>query len=286
MKRILVFLIFSLGVSASVHPPLSLKGTGIAQISFEDRDITQLTFAKEGGKYRVFLADSTGKETELDAYESDREVLSVFYEDTSGNGIKEIFILTRGNGEYKVEVYSETYKLGWDMYEMGKAYALSDYLTCMFKDKKDVDAGMIRKAVKKLYPADYESFEFWTYDTEGKIYEGLDLFSGRVVGYYDFEGNNVDSLEKAQNYIVSYGNNIYGKFMKWENFALNEIFEGKAVDGKIVYNGRYEFASDGVYRIGTYVDGVEEGEWQDYLSGSLLKIYYKNGVVIRSEPAD
>ncbi len=282
-KKFIIFIMTIFGLMAEIHPTLSLKGTGIGESSLYEWNITKLSF--DQGKYfiNINLENDKGDKYVIGNLDKGTEVLSVFYDDISGDSLKEVFLITRFEGKYGVEVYQETYRMGYDEYEFNKVYSLSDYLSGLFADEKNLNANKVRKITKNLLPADYGTVGYWNHDQEGKFYKGIDFFNGTLVGYYTYEGEKLDNIENANNYVVHFRDNIYGRFIALEGYGLYEIFEGKIVEDKVIEHGKYAFSIEGAHRHGEYVNGVKEGKWYDYLRGGEMYYYYENGVEVGSE---
>ncbi len=287
-KTLLTFMIIIKIIVAEIHPTLSLKGTGIGENSYEKLNITKLSFSEDKNYVNVNLENDNGEKYVLGRLEKNTEVLSVFYDDISGDTLKEVFLITRLDGKYAVEVYQEEFIQCFGTYEFDKVYPLSDYLSKIFVNEKNLNASKVRGVTKNLLPANYSSVGYWTQWEEENFYKGTDYYNGKLIAYYNYNGEKLSSIEEANNYLVDYGNNIYGIFSgsTFDGFNLLEIFQGKVEKGKIIKDGEYQLRTEGVYRRGQYVNGLEEGKWYDYLRGGAMYYYYEKGVEVKREVVD
>lgn len=268
--------LWSLSIFGKVHPNISLKYLqGNKKDSFLgdmiEIDDSELRFEKRDGRYNIFIYDNTGRKSPIDSFEEEREILSVFFHEISGDTLKEIFMITRYKDKY--EIYS--YGVSYDRfsYFFGSLNRLNNLLNNHFKNTKNLNASMVKKELKGKVPLDYGSLEFWPTDKDS-FYKGIDLLKGEFLGYYDHSGNKVKSSDKADYYLRRYRDNIYGKFEKVESFSLTSIFEGRETDQPPYYvkQGKYRSSYGEGYEEGSYIDDTKHGNWE-----TIERMYHTYG---------
>lgn len=267
MKKLLIIMIlWSISILGKVHPNISLKYLqGDKEGSFLEEMIdinrSELRFEKKDGRYDVFIYDSNGRKNIIDSFEEEREILSVFFYEISGDGLKEIFMITRYRDEYQIYSYGVSYDRF--SYFFGSLNKLNKVLNTHFKNSKNLNASMIKKELKGKVPLDYGSLEFWPTDKD-KFYRDIDFLKGQFLGYYDSRGNKVISSDEADYYLKRYRDNIYGKFGKVESFSLTSVFEGRTIEQPPYYvkDGRYRSSYGDGYEEGSYTNDIKHGNWE------------------------
>lgn len=274
-KLMMIMILWSFSIFGETHPNISLKYLqGDKEDSFLgdmiEIDRSELRFEKRDGRYTVFIYDNNGRKNSIDSFGEEREILSVFFHEISGDSLKEIFMITRYRGEYKIYSYGVSYDRF--SYYFGSLNRLNKILNNHFKNSKNLNASMVKKELKGKVPLDYGSLEFWSIDKDS-FYKGIDFLKGEFLGYYDSKGNKVKSSDKADYYLKKYKDNIYGKFEKVESFSLTSVFEGREITQIPYYvkQGKYRSSYGNSYEEGSYTNDIKHGNWET--SGRMYHTY-------------
>lgn len=266
---------WSFSIFGEIHPNISLKYLqGDKKDSFLgdmiEIDESELRFEKRDGRYTVFIYDNNDRKNPIDSFEEEREILSVFFHEISGDNLKEIFMITKYRDKYKIFSYGVNYdRFSYSFVSLNR---LNNILNNHFKNSKNLNASMVKKELIGKVPLDYGSLEFWSTDKDS-FYKGIDLLKGEFLGYYDHKGNKVRSSDKADYYLRRYRENIYGKFSKIESFSLTSLFEGREVTQPPYYikQGKYRSSYGSSYEEGSYANNKKHGNWE--ISGRMYHTY-------------
>lgn len=283
MKNVIIFVItLSLNLfGAEVHPKISLDNLYKTAIFEETYPKQSLSFVSKN-QIEIRVLNKKGKELySLDKYPKEAKILSVFFEDISGEGIKELFILWNFKGKNKISVYFLNNPYVSYM-ENGNNFVKSKYLEDLLNKrlstKKSVDAFSVKKELENLFPINYSLYNFNQWENIAEIFhrDKFDVFQGKIIAYYNVQDEKITNPNKAEYYYLEYAKGLYGLFIKDDilGFYLDTIFEAYEKDGKLINNGKaYSVFSEEEIEI-NYKDGIKNGLYAHYFyDGEIMGNY-------------
>ena len=231
-KIILLLILINLNLfSIEIHQKISLdevyKSTiGVGEfpkdrIKFEEKKDLEITIVDEMNQ-KLYVLDRMKKGT---------KILTVFFYDINGDGVKEVYIL----GQYESKNFINIYELEtpyrenlWGNIIFNRVKFLENKLNLKFSKMKNLNAQTIKKELESYLPLNYNqySFELWKNSYKQFDMKNFNMFEGKTLSYYDENNEKVETTDKASYYYVVYANGLYGKFVKVEDygFYLDEIF--------------------------------------------------------------
>jgi|GEM_PF-6656501 len=108
----------------------------------------------------IYFRDKiSGKEEGIAKFHRGAEVLSVFFKDMSLDGLRDIFILTKYKGKYKIYSYGIAYYMSNYYYERNED--LDSFLNKKFENYQgELNAGIIKKEIGDKLLVDYMGVYF------------------------------------------------------------------------------------------------------------------------------
>ncbi len=292
IKKILLMFLVSFYLFPNLHPNIpfkyvQVKGKEDTSFLSDMIDINQseIIFYKNDNEYVMDLEyifefddESSKSQQYIEKFDINTEILSVFFHEISGDSLREIFVISKLNNDYKVHAYGVTYDR-WSFY-YNDLEPLTKILNETFKEEKNLNASLVKKEVDRILkiPVDIPSFENWSYSE----YENIDFLQGEFIGYFDSEGYKVEDFKDSKYYIKKFNDNIYGYFENLEGFQLIEVFEGKEVNEKpyIIREGKSTYYDGYLSTNGTYLNNKKHGEWEESARMYLAYGNFENGVKV------
>lgn len=305
MKKLLIMLILTTSLFANtLHPNIKVKymlekGKKISDFYLNDWidvEDSQIRFKKtkqySSGEdvIEMYIWDSYDQsETNISYFDKDIEILSVFFEDITGDSVRELFLITRMNNKYHIISYTLNYYRASYYFEDNMEF--NKYLNDKFEDYVgELTASLVREEVAGKLLVDYTSYSLdgekfyksgegiaYLKDTNTKENEYYSSWNTYIeLGEYE----EIDRIDEAHIYIKSYEDNIFAVFVKSDSgFELRELFEGRKVEELpfVVKDGRYKRKSNDFIMSGFYKNNKKDGYWEEYrhLSSEIGK--YENG---------
>lgn len=286
MKKVIMFIIIlSLNLfGTEVHPKISLDNLYKTAIFEETYPKQSLSFVSKN-QIEIRVLNKKGKELyNLDKYPKEAKILSVFFEDVSGEGIKELFILWNFKGKNRISVYflnNPYVSYVENENNFVKSKYLEDLLNKRLPTKRSVDATSVKKELENLLPINYSLYNFNQWENIAEIFhrDKFDVFQGKITAYYNVKDEKILNVNKARYYYLEYGKGLYGLFIKDDifGFYLDTIFEAYEKDGKLINNGKaYSVFSEEEIEI-NYKDGVKHGYYGHYFYDGEITGNYIEG---------
>lgn len=263
-----------------IHKDISLKYIGVKRTKFNKEDIDELKkgvlkFKKGKDSIKVVLEIPEKKKSVIKNLDINSQIIAVFFHEMTGDGLREIFILTKLKEDYKIYVFS---------YDMGhytrSGFVEKEYLEKIinnkFKDEKKLTVSKIKKQLKMITPQYFANLTEW--DMVNYYYNIDDIIFGREVYYYKDFHSPVTDKNLADYYIKKLNKNTFAKFKRENNqFKLRIIFQGD-IEGASIYNdGFYQFRDDENKSDGYYLKDMMHGKWRENKKGLISEGVYKNG---------
>ena len=222
MKKILIFFICLWALMAEdPHKPLPAKyliekGYSSMDIYLEDwvelekneirfRDPWDYGYKDDFEIY--FRNMETEKEEHIGDIDIGAEILSVFFKDITLDGLREIFVLSRLRGKYKIYSYHIIYYMSFYYYEINEE--LDSYLNKKYEDYSgELNAEIIKKEIGTKLLVDYMPVYF---NFEKKYYNGekLAYLKSTPTGYEE-----VEDIKESDIYVKIYDENVFAILKK------------------------------------------------------------------------
>lgn len=287
MKKILIFFMCLWALMAEdLHKPLPAKyliekGYSSMDIYLEDwvelekneirfRDPWDYGYKDD---FQIYFKNmETESEENIGYIDRGAEILSVFFKDITLDGLREIFVLSRLRGKYKIYSYHIIYYMSFYYYEINEE--LDSYLNKKYEDYSgELNAEIIKKEIGTKLLVDYMPVYF---NFEKKYYNGekLAYLKSTPTGYEE-----VEDIKESDIYVKIYDENVFAIFEKADaGFELREVFEGEKTDNLpyFVKNGRYRREESNGSINGFYKDNLREGDWEYNYRLSRDMGQYKN----------
>lgn len=286
MKKIVYFIfIISMNIfSREVHKKISLQDI----YSFFGKDIPKnyLTF-NLGKILSININDENGNYLyTIEKLDKSEEILSVFFYDISGEGKKELFILSKLNKEkklyvYNLEAYNENYL--WDNYNLfSREYEIEKRMKFFLKSSKIINAESIKNELLKLNHLSYSTIGYWSDVFRSFGVKKFDVASGGINYNKNIENENSIGLEDDESYFIDYGNGLLGHFIKDKllGYVLDSIFEGKIEEDKVIRDGKWVHIDEETFIISNYKKGIKNGKYKEFSYDNETEGDYINGIKV------
>ena len=316
MKNIslLVLLIFVLSINVyakTIHKVLSLDEVYETTFGNGDYPKDSLEFWEGNNSIKAMIIDNNGREiSKIDSYKKNTKILSVFFYDVSGEGTKEIIVLTNNNNKNSIYVYNLENKGREYLWEKPYFYRinyLEDKLNKKFSSTQKLNFYLVRDELNTYFPLNYNSISNYKYYQKEFPNKKIDFDRGEFIGYFDERDEKVKDSYHANYYIKKFDTDLYGKFCYTDNgFELVYLFEASENAGKLIRNGKLvclgeeeqkrEIYKNGILNgeceyigydydtKGSYINGKKEGKWINQVDGSIE--YFENNILRKTEFID
>lgn len=284
MNKIIYFiLIITTNIfSQEVHKRISLidiysfygKGIPNNYLSFDQNKSLKINVNSQKGEYlyTVEKLDKTEK------------ILSVFFYDISGEGKKELFILTEIKGVKKLYVYNfQAYSKSdtWSNENLfGREYEVEKRMKNFLKIGKKINAESIKEELAKFNHLNYYVIGYWSDIFKSFGVEKFDVASGKVLNNKILKNEDLDGLEEGESYFLDYGNGLFGYFIKDNllGYILVSVFEGYMEGNQIITNGKWTHIDEETFIIANYKDGIKNGSYKEISYDNENEGNFINGV--------
>lgn len=295
----------------NIHPDLHLKL--LKNVEIELNSI--LKFKSNKMSYDIIIEFPESKNSIILSKENlEKKVKSVFLYDINGDNINEIFIIFNQNNKNSLEGYSLKQIFNYTIDEENFEPEFFKTLNIATKNEidkkianiKNFDASSAKKELEKLFPyykvVNFNNYNQWDiisqvgkenyysksfyylYELDPSDYEIYNLqkyfniYSLNNLTFHSYI-NEDQILMKNDKYFFTFNIQNYGLI------TLEEVFEGKDENGKIIKNGKYYNSKE----YGSYTENIKNNIWTSYIYYNELERYipikltYNNGVLIQKD---
>jgi len=282
-KIILLFILINLNLfSIEIHQKIILDEVYKSTIGVGEYPKDRLKF-DEKKDLEISIVDETNQKLYvLDRMKKGTKILSVFFYDINGDGVKEVYILGQNQGKNFINIYEleSPYKESlWENIKFNRVKFLENKLNIKFSNIKNLNAQTIKKELESYLPLNYNQYSFELWKNSYKLFDvnKFSVLDGKFLAYYDEKKEKVETIDKASYYYVVYANGLYGKFVRVEDygFYLDSIFEAYEKNGELVKNGlSYSVFEEEEKKI-NYKDGLKHGKYEHYYyDGEMVGEYW------------